>query len=787
MAETTADIVRVIFEATGANEVSRVFESIESRMSRFEKSSSQTAASGVKERIRAAQNERKEREALYASMFKEIDAKEKAATKSADAAAKARAKAEANAARDRLRSEEELARQQQRIRDNSARQAGRIAEQQAAAEIRASERAARERTRIAERAARDIADRNKRIAGGIVGTVGGATSRVLGGASMLAGAALAIGGGASFADSIRDELQAGRAAAVLSNSAFIKGAEGASGIRVSPEALLAKAKGIQAATGIDKNQVLAGMQSYVAKTGSAEILGANDSMVLEAAKLSKATGAEFGNVMGAVGILRSQNVNLGTEAGSQMLRDLVAQGKRGSVEMSDLATIAGKVTASSAMYQGSQTDAQRKLLGLSQIAIKTAGSPEEAATAISRLGSDTLAHGAALRAAGLNLSDAKTGLLASPEQILSQVLGAAGGNLGKVQQMGFGERSIKLFEALAPSYQNAFAAAKGTEKERTAAAMAAVSAEVSGFTAAKFSKEDVENDLAVVMQSKAEKIDMAMMRLKEILADKGVPLFERFINGLDRNLPQIERFLDRLAGLAEWFANNPFAGLGTLVLATIAKDVAGAAIGAGVKRAIVAALEGVQAGAANPRSLLPTGVGAPGAGGSIGAAAGAGVVAAVVAGALDVAHGIDTTTGARDRGEAKARGTAVELGNIDRALRAGTLSPEEAKKARDRAQSLLDQGKAGGSAEDVMRASFVGGSALEAIGLGGVVGSKQAQEKIGEAAGIREAQKPLEEALKALTKTLESQGARASTGNGSLADPNNPTRNQAHSAPRVAQ
>jgi hypothetical protein len=777
MAETVADIVKVIFTSEGVDHVSRAFEGVAARMGRFEKQASQTTAQGVRDRVRSATQERKEREGVYAQMFKDIDAKEKASAKSADKASRDKAKSEKDAARERLREEENLAKSKQRILDNSARYAGQVAERQAAAEIRSAERAARERTRIAERAARDIERRNKGWAGSAVGSVGGATSRVLGGVGMLAAGALALGGGAGFADSIRDELGAERAAYALSNSAYIKGASGASGKRFSPADLLAKAKGVQGVTNISKAEILAGMQSYVAKTGSAELLAANDPMVMDAAKLAKAESANFADVMSAAGLLRAQNPDLNPEAASAMLRNVVKQGQMGAVEMSDLASNAGKITASSAAYASDQATTQRKLLGLTQVVYPVAGSVEESATSLTHLSADVLKHYD--KFAGLDLKDKKTGRLKDADEIITKVLGATGGDIGKILNMGVGDRSIKIFEAVAKGYQTDLAAATGTDEQRKASAMASTRARIGQFTDATMSAGEVNERFEHTMSQRAEKIDATMNRLKEILADKGLPIFERFMNRLEENMPAIERNIGKLADLLAWFAANPFEGLGALVAGLVAKDIAGAAIGAAAKAAITSALQGGGAVAANPRALLPSGIGVSGGGGSISAAAGAGIVGLTVAGALDAAQSIDRGTDARSRGQQAAIGTAAQLGNIQRALRAGQVSPQQAKEALARANALVEKGNST-TAGDVANASFAGGGFIDAagaaLGLGqSVTGTKESQEKIGEAAGIRDGQKALTDAIKALTKQMESQGTVASAG-GSLANAAHPAR-----------
>lgn len=768
MTETVADIVRVCFEAGGHNEVARAFDSVAAKMARFEKSTSQSAAGGVRDRVRGAQQESKAREAAMAALAKEAARWEADASKSADKAAKAKVKSDADANRARLREETELARQKARILDNSARYAGRVAEQQASAEIRQAERVGRERVRIAERAARETTERTKKFASGATGIMGGATSRVLGGVGMLGGAALAIGGGLSFADSIRGELEAGRSAAVLSNSAFQRGAGGASGTRVDPAALVAKAKSIQAATGLSKGEVLSGMQAFVAKTGHAEILGADDTSVLEGAKLAKATGSSFADVMNAQGILVAQNKDFQKDPAkaAEMLRNVVAQGKMGAVEMTDLASIAGKITASSAMYEGDQGAAQRKLLALSQIVFPVAGSADETATSITHLGADALKHSSNLQ--GLDLFDKKSGRIkGGPEDILTKVLGATGGNIGKIQALGFGERSIRAFEALAPDYQRALESSHGDKK----AAMASIGGQIGQFTNATMSKQDVDSDLAVVMSSRAEKLDQAMIRLKEILADKGVPILDKFVTALEGNMPQIEAGIGTAAKWFEWFSEHPAEGIGALILANVAKDLAGAAIGEGVKKAITALL-----GAGGGGAPVPT----PGAGGGspipgyLGAAALTGAMAFAV-------H--ESGAEGEKIGKASVQSAFGTLSSTEADLKAGKITPAQADRARRDVMGFLSTQK--DNADTAHQALDLASVPLSLVSSGARADIAQTHA----ADEVVKAAPELEAALKNLAKVIEqsAMNAKADGTGAGMSSPTNPSRTTTNAVPRTAQ
>lgn len=578
MPETVADIVKVIFSAEGQEHVARAMEDMASRMGRFEKGTVQTSVAGVRERVRASTQERKEREATYAAMFKQIDAQEKAASKSADKAARERAKSEADAARLRLREEENLAKAKQRILDNSARYAGRVAEQQASAEIRSAERVSRERKRLTDR---EVADR-KRAAGSFTGVVGGGVSRALGTAGMVVGGALAIGGGFSVADALRSDMNAEKSAIGLINSL-----PNAQGKGMNWRDIVARGKAIQGVTNIDKGEVIESMRSYSAVTGDAGLINDSKSM-MQIAKIAKGTGAGMGNLMSFAGLMKAQNKNLDNAGLLDMLRAGTAQGMTGAIEVKDLAAIAGKITASRGAYQTNQTSAQKQLLGLGQIVFPTAGSADEAATVVSRFSQDALHNSAKFKAMGL--VDGK-GTLADPDKIITKVLEASKGNIGTIMAstdkggFGFMKESGKLFEQLAPTWREAYEKAGGDKNSAAAskAAGEAITKQITDVTGSTMTEGDVEEKFVRAMDATAEKLDAAMIKLKEILADKGVPIFEKFIQKLGENLPAIEQNIGKLAELVAWFADNPFKGLGALVAVSVGKDLLNAGIGVVVK------------------------------------------------------------------------------------------------------------------------------------------------------------------------------------------------------------
>jgi hypothetical protein len=616
----------------------------------------------------------------------------------------------------RFRDLEKWANQEVRTEQRKEREKTRALERETANRERIEARAVAKAERLAARAvakAERLAAqeararfRSRQAFGREVGSIAGrSVSGLVNGAGRLATTALTLGGAFSLADVAGRGMSAERAAIALSNSAYIPGENQ----RPDKGAILSRATSVQAATNIDKTDLIKGWQSYVAKSSDFSGGGAN---LMEMAKLAKATGSDFQDVMGAAGMLRTQNKNMTPEQMMVTMRNIVGQSKLGAVEMPDLAAIAGKVTATSAMYAGSQTETQRKLLGLSQIAMKTAGSPAEAATAVSRFGADVGKHALDLKKTfGVNATD-EHGRVKDPGEVLADMMEAAHGNLttmgvgpkgghgsGGIGHMGLGINSIKLAEALAPTYLEAEAQKKGSGR-------AAVLAEVRRNTGAGYSQEDINKDFAAVMQATGEKFDGAVNRIKEVIEGKLTPWLERLAARLPELEPKIVRIINGLDQLFSWLVDNPWKGLGAIVAGTITKDLAAAGIGAAVNAALIRLMAGK---VPVPGGGAPMPV--PGATPAPGALGGAAIGGMLAAGAVTLYEGKEAIDAA---GEGYGKGSyhAGELA-VD------AKDPSKAAQVRKELGGANAAMGAGGMAKTALAIGNLGFNKVKDLALGG--------------------------------------------------------------------
>lgn len=604
-----AQPVIVDFILRGMPEVSRAFRTVEQAAAAAGRSQTNTAQRGARERISLAEREAREKVAAMRKADAATRTAQDRATREVERSARQRAKAEEKAERDAVRAAERSAadriRIQQRVdREFQAMQRRQQAERDRVIreDDRREERAAQNRMRIRERsatmagrmAARDAnreeherASFRRGIGQGVVSGVGKAGSAVVGGAKALGGLVSQLGGGFSVADSIARQGQLQRAAIALSNSAYIPGAEGMSGQRLDPKDIIARAKGASVATGMEASDLVEATKAYVAK--SSDVKGGMANMEFFG-QIAKATDTSVQDVAKTAGILRVQNKNLDEKAMKQMLLDVIMQGKQGSVEFEDLGRVAGKVTRSSANYGGTQADNQRKLLGLSQIAMRTAGSPEEAATILSNISADAMKHSKGVeKVLGKDTFDAQGRIAKGPDEFVADIMEKTGGNLMKIQGMGFGARSMKMFQALAPTFNEASEAAGGG-KAGSAAGRKAIAADMGQVIGAKYSQANLEDDLKRVLAGGSEQFERAMRELRTAVGEQLAPEVIKLVPVLREAIPTVQRLLSSFVSMAEWASTNPIKAMFAIMTASIAKETAAAGLGQAIAKGLETSL-----------------------------------------------------------------------------------------------------------------------------------------------------------------------------------------------------
>jgi len=536
------DPVLIRFATAGVADVERAFATIEARMLKAEEWAVKEATRASKRRVLVAKEEATEREKL-------IDKTAVAEKRIGDGVAK---------------ETERLEQWKEQVRRRSAEMAGRYAEQSANAEIRE-----------ARRAAEEIERQRARISRGIGHAVTRGVGHSLGSMASLAGGALAIGGGFALADIASKELSAQKTAALLVNAVTTGGAP-PPGANVG--SILSLASGVSQDTGMAKGDVVAGMLEYSRKARGGDFQGvmANAGFF---AKLSKVTGTDINEIASAAGTLQSQNQDLKSGDMQQMLLDVYAQGKAGSMSMVDVARQIGILSSTRSSYQGNAADNQRKLLALGQLAAPE-GTVEEAGTFIKNLSAEAGAHRKSTKdTVGLEQMGVKYdqyGRMESPEQMIASVFRGTGGDITKIEKI-FGLRGTALFRSLQPAYT----AAGGGE-----AGIAAIQAKMASVTGATMTGGDLDAQMQQLMSTPAERFQKALNQVSEVVSQRVEPILDRLAGTLENNKEAVEKFMNGILDVAEWLIQNPWRGIGTAVTLSITKELATAGLGQLVGQAL---------------------------------------------------------------------------------------------------------------------------------------------------------------------------------------------------------
>ena len=602
-------VARVNMQVGGIANVRNACRSVKEVVSNMEQSASKEAArsAAARDKLQAklAHERIKSEERVSKEFLRLAGVEAKAAAmlsrekiRLADKTARERVKAEEKANREIQRSATQTAKYLQDVRHRSAQQAGRDA------------------AKAASDASREASTRARALGGekrGLFGAAGRGLGAVAGTALRLGGTVAALGGGFAAVDVVRNQMSNEAAAIALSNSAYQPGDKK----RFSSRKLLESASRVQGDTGVDKGEILRGLQSYVALSGNADILNDEGSVSLFA-KMAKGSGADTGDIFNSAAALKSQNSGLSTAQQAEMLRNVIGQGKLGAVELPELARVAGRVASGATAYATSDTntqgDNQRKLLALTQIARKTSGSADDAATAVSRFSTDVATKAESNNMVADVFADAhrdKSGKmvgskLKDPAELMEAYFLKANGNTVAMGTggLGLGVESAKLASALSGTYvdaQKAALAGGKSEKEANVIGAAAVRKEVEKYEGAKYTDKDVEDDFQAVMKSSTERMSAAMQKINAVLEDKAAPFIEKLAGAFERNAPKIEKFLnsaefDRLLesvkSLVSFFAEHPFAGLAGIVGASMTKEIAAARVPEILKRLLTPAAAG---------------------------------------------------------------------------------------------------------------------------------------------------------------------------------------------------
>lgn len=437
------------------------------------------------------------------------------------------------------------------------------------AEIAAARRAANAKVATERRAAASKHRARVSMARGALRGGYGAARGVLG----YGGGILGLGTGFAAVGAIRNEMGVTASASTLANKAF--NVPGETRTREQIRAgIVAQAKPLGISTGLGTESVIGGLSQFHAIAGR---LGVGQAILPFLTQIADATGADIGDVgrtagqivqaLGTRGLSESQMIN----ESQSIMAGMAGQAKVGSIEFADLATQMGKVMSATSGFDGKVSDLTKTMGAVAQLAISgAASSPEEAMTAILRFRDDAKKNQHRFAKHGINVfADKGRTKMRDPMEIISAVLSKTQGDLVKSGKL-FGIRGMKAFEP----FQTAFVAAGGGKS-----GAAAVMELLDSIKGNDMSVGEVKASAAFRREDPDKKFSIAVEKFNRSFGERLLPAVTQAIPKFEGLIPVLGDVASGGASLASWFMDNPFKGIGAIVAAGVAKDVASAAVG----------------------------------------------------------------------------------------------------------------------------------------------------------------------------------------------------------------
>lgn len=565
-------------------------------------------------------------------------------------------------------------------------------------EMRRHREAMRNAARESATRARMVSRTAASVGRGAVGAVGRGVSNVAG----IAGTTLAIGGGFAVAGAVQSQMGATAAASNLANQAG------------RPELKGRLLEQLQSQKGVTAEEAAGGASAFQALSGDIE---ATQRALPMLSQLALASGSNIEDLGAAAGSAFAQIRRDVSDPIEQMkrladvMRLVAAQGQEGAIEIRDLGREMPRLAGVASKFVGDKDKNLGGMAAFAQIAVERGGAANaaQAVSGVEAMVRQLGARGTDLEKLGVKVfqkdsQGRRTGLLDPTDTVIS-ALRATGGDIPKLQKI-FGEEGMRGIEGLRSTFVQA-----GGGEEGEAAIRALFQ---------RFGKTMTEGDVEKRAASRLSDPDLQFKeQVKNFNREVGSRLLpvvtSKLLPAMEKLAPHVATVADKLAEFASWFADNPVKGIGALIGASVAKDIAMAGVGKMASGAIERLV----------KSLMPK---APGTGGAGVPVPGAGVGGgAAPIGTPAVAGFRSPTAGARAAG-ALAVGVSMkgELDNMTPALLEQAKMDEERRHKEPWYESILrGVGKGSGSAVDV---------AL----FGGTKGKNVEAERVAEAASRAE-------------------------------------------------
>jgi Phage-related minor tail protein len=529
--------IKYVFVASGHDGVLSAFRSIDEAAKQSARVAAAEAAKGAKARKRAETDVAHEQEQSQKAAQRRAAAEAKAAERSAERRAKQMIAAET-------------------ARERAAEAAYRKIVRQLDDEAKAAERSAARRKAAAERAKAAESKAALKSWDSSASAVRGLASKGFGAAIGAAGLALGTVGAAA-----RESVSLGDVARRLAISA-----RGAGEKAADPTALQREFENTAIGTpGISANDVAAGTQLYVSKTGD---LATARSMQHTFATVASATGSEYADIAGSAADIAQKFDIKGVEAMQQAFATLTFQGKKGAFELKDAASYFSEMASAAQRFGvGSGPKALATLGGLAQIARTATGSAAEASTAVQDMFAELVAKSDTIKKKhGVDVFDDQ-GKARDVRDVLTELIGHTGGaDLAKKKselQHIFGTRGSRAVSPLISAFSEAALATKGDDEKKVSEGMKAVRVSLEDAITAPGTWKDVIEDDAAAQRTVSAQLTAAWEELKAKTTEQLTPALVTIapklaglVTALDPAITAFGLLVDAATGFLDFLKEN---------------------------------------------------------------------------------------------------------------------------------------------------------------------------------------------------------------------------------------
>lgn len=486
----------------------------------------------------------------------------------------AAAKLELRAAREREKLDLKATREREAAERRISRERQRGAEKAAQAETKA--------VRQRELAARRDVERQRLARVATARSIAGGAARTIGGVARAGAAIGGLLGGVGVYSAIDDQIEVQSRASRLANQAGNPALKGQ------------LAKEARSVTGFSGSEALEGIEQFTSITGD---LDAARASLADFGKLALATGTDLGELMAAAGnafVPLKDQISDPTERLAKLkdvMRSVAGMGNIGAVEIKDMASQLAGLAAQSGKFEGGADKVISTAVAMAQAARQRGGaaSAAEAVTSVERFGDDLITNSGRFEKMGVSVfADKGRTKLRRQEDIMVDVLKKTGGDQTKIKE-GFGIYSARAVSGFSSLFTDA-------ERKKPGSGEAAVRAEFERYKRATMSESQVNTNVASRMQDPDVLIKENLKRFNEAIGTQLVPELTKLIPKLSELTPQIGKAAKGFADLVSWVTENPWKGIGALLLASLGKELAVAGIGSAVSGALTKAIGAASSG-----------------------------------------------------------------------------------------------------------------------------------------------------------------------------------------------